>query len=54
MIGRYGNEEPFIKGKGNYTIWQKSQTGKLIGITKNVDIDIFRKNKGISDIMLAQ
>ena len=54
MIGRYGNEEPFIKGKGNYTIWQKSLTGKLIGITKNVDIDIFRKNKGISDIMLAQ
>ena len=54
MIGRYGNDEPFIKGKGNYTIWQKSQTGKLTGIPKSVDIDVFRKDKGISDIMLAQ
>ena len=46
--------ETSIKGKGNYTIWQKSQTGKLTGIPKSVDIDVFRKDKGISDIMLAQ
>ena len=54
MIGRYGNDEPFIKGKGNYTIWQKSQTGKLTGIPKNVDIDVFRKNVFIKDILLDE
>ena len=52
MIGRYGNEEPFIKGKGTYTIWQKSQTGKIAGILKNVDIDIFRKNASVKDILI--
>lgn len=52
MIGRYGSEEPFIKGRGTYTIWQKSQTGKLAGIPKNVDIDIFREGVQIDDILL--
>ena len=52
MIGRYGNEEAFIKGKGTYTIWQKSQTGKLFGIPKNVDIDVFHKKASIKDILL--
>lgn len=53
MIGRYGNEAPFIKGKGTYTIWQKSQTGNLSGIPKNVDIDIFRRSTSINDIILT-
>lgn len=52
MIGRYGNEEPFIKGRGAYTIWQNSQTGRLTGIPNNVDIDIFRKNASVRDILL--
>jgi lysozyme len=51
MIGRYGKDEPFIKGRGTYTIWQKSQTGNLYGIPKNVDIDIFRRNTSINDIL---
>lgn len=53
MIGRYGNDDPFIKGKGTYTIWQKSQKGRLSGIPKNVDIVIFRKNASINDILLS-
>ena len=52
IIGRYGNEKPFIKGKGTYTIWQKSQTGKLSGIPKEVDIDVFRKEVLIANILL--
>ena len=52
MIGRYGSEEPFIKGRGTYTIWQKSQTGKLSGIPKEVDIDVFREGVQIDDILL--
>lgn len=52
IIGRYGNEKPFIKGKGTYPIWQKSQTGKLSGIPKEVDIDVFRKEVLIANILL--
>jgi lysozyme len=52
IIGRYGNEKPFIKGKGTYTIWQKSQTRKLSGIPKEVDIDVFRKEVLIANILL--
>jgi len=52
MIGRYGDEEPFIKGRGTYTIWQKSQTGKLTGIPKNVDIDVFCKEVLFDKILL--
>lgn len=52
IIGRYGNEKPFIKGKSTYTIWQKSQTGKLSGIPKEVDIDVFRKEVLIANILL--
>ena len=53
LIGRYGINEPVIKGRGTYTIWQKSQTGKLSGISKNVDIDFFRKNVSVNDILLS-
>ncbi len=52
MIGRYGNDKPFIKGKGTYTIWQKSQTGKLSGIPKCVDVDVFHPFHSINDILL--
>ena len=52
MIGRYGKDEPFIKGKGTYSIWQKSQTGKLPGIPKSVDVDAFHPFYSINDILL--
>ena len=52
MIGRYGNDKPFIKGKGTYTIWQKSQIGRIAGISKNVDIDIFHKKASVKVILL--
>lgn len=53
MIGRYGNDKPFIKGEGTYTIWQKSQTGKIKGFGKNVDIDVFHPNYTINDILIG-
>ena len=53
MIGRYGNEKPFIKGEGTYTVWQKSQTGKLEGFVKTVDIDVFHPNHSINDILIS-
>lgn len=54
MIGRYGINEPVIKGRGTYTIWQKSQAGKLPGIPEEIDIDFFRKEVQIDDILLAK
>ena len=54
MIGRYGNEKPFIKGKGTYTIWQKNQAGKLTGIPKNVDIDVFSEKASVKYILLFE
>ena len=52
MIGRYGNDEPFIKGKRNYTIWQKSEKGKLNGFAKSIDFSILHPKKSINDILL--
>lgn len=44
-IGRYGKFAPKIKGTGNYTIWQYSETGKVDGISKRVDLCKFRNSK---------
>ena len=52
MIGRYGINEPVIKGKGIYTIWQKSEKGVLNGIVKRVDIGVFHPKYSINDILL--
>jgi lysozyme len=54
MIGRYGKNEPIIKGKGTYTIWQQSQKGKISGISKNVDIDVFHRKVSVTDIILVK
>ena len=54
MICRYGINEPVIKGRGTYTIWQKFQAGKLPGIPEEIDIDFFRKEVQIDDILLAK
>ena len=54
MIGRYGKNEPIIKGKGTYTIWQQSQKGKISGISKNVDIDVFHRQVSVTDIILVK
>ena len=54
MLGRYGKETPFVKGKGSYTIWQYSENGRLDGISKAVDINIFNPRYSIDCIMLRK
>lgn len=51
MIGRYSKNKPYMK-KGAWSIWQFSETGRINGIEKMVDIDILNKNKKISDIII--
>lgn len=51
LIGRYGNE-PWMKDNSNYTIWQFSESGKVDGIPKSVDIDVFNAKYSLQDIML--
>ncbi len=53
MLGRYNSDNPpTFKGKGHYTIWQYSETGKLPGIPKQVDLDKFHPECSIDDLML--
>ena len=51
-IGRYGTDEPIVKGSGHYTIWQYSESGMIIGIPRPVDLCRFHLNRGIDDVMM--
>ena len=55
-IGRYGKNEPQIITttglRHRYSIWQFSETGKVQGISKPVDLCRFNKNTSLSDITL--
>ena len=52
LIGRYGENEPNMRDDSNWTVWQFSETGKVDGIPKNVDIDIINKKYNLDDILL--
>ena len=49
-IGRYGNNEPSIKGPSHYTIWQYSENGSIEGIPKPVDLCRFHSDCSGVDI----
>lgn len=55
-IGRYGKNEPHILTttglKRKYSIWQFSESGKISGINKPVDLCKFNKDTSLSDITL--
>ena len=53
-IGRYGKNSPEIIGKGTYTIWQYTETGKINGIPVAVDICKFNPKYGIKDILIKK
>ena len=49
-IGRYGTNEPEIKGAGTYTIWQYTESAKIKGISKPVDMCRFNPKYTLQDI----
>lgn len=53
-IGRYGENKPVVKGKSHYAIWQFSQTGRISGISTNVDLCKFHSKNGIKDILFSR
>ena len=53
-IGRYGSNSPDVIGKGTYTIWQYTETGKVKGISKNVDKCRFHPDHSVKDIMMTK
>ena len=52
LIGRYGKNSPNMRDKSNWTIWQFSETGKVDGIPKMVDIDVINSKFSLSDIKM--
>lgn len=55
MIGRYNNDinrPPSIKGRGTYTIWQYSESGRIRGIERPVDLNRFNPRYSINDLLL--
>jgi len=53
MIGRYGPNEPNIRHNNPWTIWQFSETGKVKGIEKKVDIDKLNPSFQMKDLLMA-
>ena len=52
LIGRYGENAPNMRDKTSWTIWQFSQTGKVEGIPKYVDIDVLNNKYNLQDLLI--
>jgi len=52
LIGRYGPNAPNMRDKTSWTIWQFSQTGKVEGIPKYVDIDVLNNKYNLQDLLI--
>lgn len=51
-LGRYNKFPPTIVGKGTYSIWQYTESGKIDGISTDVDICRFHPKYNINAIRL--
>ena len=51
-IGRYSDCPPVIRGKGTYTIWQYSETGRVKGIKRYVDLARFHDKHNLKELYL--
>ena len=52
LIGRYGENAPNMRDKTSWTIWQFSETGKVEGIPKDVDIDMLNDKYDLQDLRI--
>ena len=52
LIGRYGENAPNMRDKTSWTIWQFSETGKVEGIPKDVDIDVLNDKYNLQDLLI--
>lgn len=51
-IGRYGKNAPVIKGQGHYTIWQYTESARVKGIPKPVDMATFHKDYDMECLLI--
>jgi lysozyme len=51
MVGRYGKNSPNMK-RGQWTIWQFSETGVVKGIERKVDVNKLSKNYQLKDLLI--
>ena len=54
LIGRYGKNPPNMRDNSSWTVWQFSETGKIKGIIKPVDIDVINKKYSLQDLLLKK
>lgn len=52
FIGRYGKNSPAMKDMRDWTIWQFSESGRITGIQKPVDLDLLNSNWKLDDLRL--
>ena len=52
LIARYGKNSPNMKDNNDWAIWQFSQSGKIEGITKPVDIDVLNSNVQLKSLFI--
>jgi len=53
-IGRYGANPPNMRDKTTWTIWQFTETGKVDGIPKHVDINVINRKYSLQDLLLKK
>ena len=54
MVGRYGPNKPNMRHGGPWMIWQFSETGRVNGIEKLVDIDKLNPRYTLNDLLLPK
>jgi lysozyme len=52
LIGRYGKNSPNMRDKKQWFAWQFSESGKVKGIPKTVDIDVLNEGVSLKSIQL--
>ena len=52
LIGRYGENEPFMKDNHRWTLWQFREAGNIDGIPKAVDIDVLNPEFTLDTLLL--
>ena len=52
FIGRYSLFKPFMADGHDWTIWQFTETGRIMGVAKHIDVDVMNEKFNISCILL--
>lgn len=51
FIAHYHHQQPVVGGAARHVLWQRSEHGRVAGIEKDVDLDVFVPGCSIADIL---